>query len=1045
MKQLDRGIVWVSLAGLGLILSGRAEAAPTDGYVQYANSYYVQNWTTNVGSGCTTNSGVVTTVAQYGDSRCELRWSGWPNQNTYNQFEFDAMFDAVTEHTCIHQIKSNTGGEPIYLQVQNPGTLRNDNGSVFASGMAGTWFHVNSLFNPVNGDGRLYINGSLQVTRNYPTASRDWYFKNGCYNNGLPVGGKSTASFKNFKNWVLPATAPAAPTGLVATAGNAQVRLTWMASAGATSYYVKRSTTSGSSYTAIGNPATTNYTDTGVLNGTPYYYVVSATNGAGASADSAEVSATPFDPGYQLAVSPSPQTVTAGESVDYTVTMTTNGGFSGTVALGAGGLPFEASAQFNPSSLADAGIATLTVQTTTNTPGGSYGLAIFGTNNAGNVSASFTLVVSNEVALPGPLIWTGGGGDLNWSTSLNWTNPVAGGYGPPGPGSDVVFTNLAAVSGAGVTNNIFDVPFTINSLDYGISPSAIPNTNHTTLIAPGVTLNVTGTTTFPTNNSVVVNPGLLVGYSANTGNGGNYPITCATIEGDGGTLNVDNPGADVFVAQFSTQGNHPASAATRAVLDMSGSDTFTANIARLLVGCWANGSAGTLYLAQQSTLTISGGSTAPGGTSYTGIDIGNNNSNAGEPSYLYLGQSSSIYVNSVRAGAAKGYYGVLAFNPALAGQNPTAYFRGLGGDNSRVSLWIVSDLEAAGGSANVTNPRGTNDFSGGSVDILADAMAIGKTTTAVSTPGVGTSSNRVSIGTLTFDAGTVNVNNLTNGWQLSNFGGNSTDTGIGTINVNGSGTLIVNSNLILAVGTTNFPINGNGVNPTNIYGIATNAWAEGTLNLNGGSVLANRIVAGGGRSTISSVNGTLVVTNAAGTPASPLGALNLTNSTLHLNVDGAILSTNIAARSVSAGGLNLITIDSLNNVTNAVTFPLISYATLDGSVAANFAVSGLPAGFEGGLVDDTGRKTIDLAVAPVVTGPQFDSWFVSGADLFLHGTNGEPFEAYYLLESTNVALPIDEWTVVATNSFDDHGAFSFTNALDPNQRWQFFRFATPPN
>ncbi|MCA1607668.1 MAG: hypothetical protein LC775_19875, partial [Acidobacteria bacterium] len=41
---------------------------------------------------------------------------------------------------------------------------------------------------------------------------------------------------------------PAAPTGLTATAGNAQVALSWTASSGATSYNVKRSTTSGGPY-----------------------------------------------------------------------------------------------------------------------------------------------------------------------------------------------------------------------------------------------------------------------------------------------------------------------------------------------------------------------------------------------------------------------------------------------------------------------------------------------------------------------------------------------------------------------------------------------------------------------------------------------------------------------------------------------------------------------------------------------------------------------------------------------------------------------------
>jgi fibronectin type 3 domain-containing protein len=89
-------------------------------------------------------------------------------------------------------------------------------------------------------------------------------------------------------------TAPAAPTGLAATADNAQVSLLWNSSTGAASYTVLRSTTSGSGYTSIATGLTgTSYTDTGLSNGTSYYYVVTATNSGGTSANSSEASATP--------------------------------------------------------------------------------------------------------------------------------------------------------------------------------------------------------------------------------------------------------------------------------------------------------------------------------------------------------------------------------------------------------------------------------------------------------------------------------------------------------------------------------------------------------------------------------------------------------------------------------------------------------------------------------------------------------------------------------------------------------------------------------
>jgi beta-lactamase superfamily II metal-dependent hydrolase len=92
------------------------------------------------------------------------------------------------------------------------------------------------------------------------------------------------------------ATAPSAPTSLVATPGNAQVSLAWGTSAGATGYNVYRSTTSGFYTTALASNVPTNaYLDTTVANGTTYYYIVKATNGE-ESGPSNEASALPAAP-----------------------------------------------------------------------------------------------------------------------------------------------------------------------------------------------------------------------------------------------------------------------------------------------------------------------------------------------------------------------------------------------------------------------------------------------------------------------------------------------------------------------------------------------------------------------------------------------------------------------------------------------------------------------------------------------------------------------------------------------------------------------------
>jgi len=84
-----------------------------------------------------------------------------------------------------------------------------------------------------------------------------------------------------------------APNGLTASAGNEQVSLNWSSVAGATGYNVKRSTTSGGNYTTVASLTGSSYADAGLLNGTNYYYVVSAVSTSGESQNSPEVSATP--------------------------------------------------------------------------------------------------------------------------------------------------------------------------------------------------------------------------------------------------------------------------------------------------------------------------------------------------------------------------------------------------------------------------------------------------------------------------------------------------------------------------------------------------------------------------------------------------------------------------------------------------------------------------------------------------------------------------------------------------------------------------------
>ena len=104
----------------------------------------------------------------------------------------------------------------------------------------------------------------------------------------------ATASTRAPVNGIqIVANTPTAPTGLTAVAGSGQVALNWNAAVGATSYNLKRSLTSGSSYLTVTNVTSTNVVDAGPINGTTYFYVVSAVNTGGESTNSLQVSARP--------------------------------------------------------------------------------------------------------------------------------------------------------------------------------------------------------------------------------------------------------------------------------------------------------------------------------------------------------------------------------------------------------------------------------------------------------------------------------------------------------------------------------------------------------------------------------------------------------------------------------------------------------------------------------------------------------------------------------------------------------------------------------
>jgi outer membrane protein assembly factor BamB len=119
---------------------------------------------------------------------------------------------------------------------------------------------------------------------------------------------------------------------------------------------------------------------------------ISVTTPAGAGSSSGVFTVTV--PDFGIGASPSSQSVVAGSSTTYTVTITPSGGFTSAVALSVGGVPAGASATFSPASTGST--STLTVSTARSAKTGAGTLTITGTGGGKTHSTTVTLQVTKK-------------------------------------------------------------------------------------------------------------------------------------------------------------------------------------------------------------------------------------------------------------------------------------------------------------------------------------------------------------------------------------------------------------------------------------------------------------------------------------------------------------------------------------------------------------------------------------------------------------------------------------------------------------------------
>src|SRR6185436_19489949 len=141
-----------------------------------------------------------------------------------------------------------------------------------------------------------------------------------------------------------------------------------------------------------------------------------------------------------------------------------------------------------------------------------------------------------------------------------------------------------------------------------------------------------------------------------------------------------------------------------------------------------------------------------------------------------------------------------------------------------------------------------------------------------------------------------------------------------------------------------------------------------------------------------------------------------------LTYDGRLVVSKVGPTALSAGDQ----------------FPLFSASSYGGS----FSSITLPA-LGAGLIW-TNKLLVNGSIQVLSSaGLKFSSLTLSGTNVIFNGSGGPSNATYWVLASTNVALPLTNWTRLLTNQFNASGDFTFTNAVTPAVPQRFYILQMP--
>jgi autotransporter-associated beta strand protein len=376
---------------------------------------------------------------------------------------------------------------------------------------------------------------------------------------------------------------------------------------------------------------------------------------------------------------------------------------------------------------------------------------------------------------------------------------------------------------------------------------------------------------------------------------------------------------------------------------------------------------------------------------------------------------------------------LITVQDTASGTDAELHLNGTNGSITLPAAWTIFLSNTSGGGA-IVNEAGNN-----TINSIIGLVA-----------GGGSSLVTVSGGTLTL-AGPISVTNTTGRGLFLGGAGNGTISGVMS-DYDGAQNSITNFYLTMQ-GTGTWTLSNANIysGPTVVNNgtllVSGSLSAPSTVTVNGGTL--------GGSGTIS---GNVTVANASTAIIHPEGGSTLTlNSNMTVNASSGVIfdltnSTSSGDDQIVLDGQGVlscngaqITINSAGTLApaNYVLFNVTGGGSISGTFSNKPAWVGLtPSNASSYGITNVGNQVLLQYTSSGPAQPHMTGISLSGGNLVISGTNGTSGDNFVVLTTTNVALPLSQWTPVATNMFGGSN-FSFTNPINGSLPHSFYIIQVP--